>query len=168
MSNGTINDEREVLKVCLGYLHVGAGQVVRSLTFSGLRGGGSEERMISHLRENLKGVSEDTLNDFLAKNRERHPVEPDFDPQALLTCVGDEEFHHVFRDGEGWERFRRMFPDSDGTLRFSRVGLDGNVTQALIYAGQQFDWNVGSGGYRLFSKTDGSWTEIGKVGTWIS
>ena len=166
--NGTIADEREVLEVCLGHLYVGAGQVVRSLTLSGLRGAPSEEQMTSHLRENLAGMSEDTLNDFLAKNRERHPVQPDFDPEERLTCVGDGEFHQIFSDGEGWERFRRMFPDSDGTLRFSRVGLDRGVTQALIYAGQQFDWNVGSGGYWLFSKDDDSWAERGKVGTWIS
>ncbi|HEV8044449.1 MAG TPA: hypothetical protein VGP38_04660, partial [Rubrobacter sp.] len=60
--NGTIADEREVLEVCLGHLYVGAGQVVRSLTLSGLRGGGDEGRMISYLRENLEGVGEDTLN----------------------------------------------------------------------------------------------------------
>lgn len=166
--NGTIADEREVLEVCLGRLYVGAGQVVRSLTLSGLRGGIDEGCMISYLRENLEGVGEDTLDDFVAKNRERHPIRPDFDPEGRLTCLDDEEFYRVFRDGEGWERFRRMFPDSDGTLRFSRVGLDRDVTQALIYAGQQFDWNVGSGGYRLFSKRDGSWTESAKVGRWIS
>ena len=78
------------------------------------------------------------------------------------------EFREVFKDGGGWERFRGMFPDSDGTLRFSRVGLDRDVTQAVLYAGQQFDWNVGSGGYRLFSKVDGAWTERARVGTWIS
>ena len=166
--NGTIADEREVLDVCLGHLYVGAGQVVRSLTLNGSRGNTEEDRMISYLRQNLEGLGEDTLNDFVAKNRERHPVRPDLDPEGRLTCLDDREFHRVFRDGEGWERFRRMFPDSDGTLRFSRVGLDRGVTQALIYAGQQFDWNVGSGGYRLFSKRDGSWTERGKVGTWIS
>lgn len=166
--NGTIADEWEVLEVCLGHLYVGAGQVIRSLTVSGLRGDVDEGRMLSYLRKNLVGLGEDTLADFLAKNRERYPVEPDFNPDGRLTCLDDGEFHHVFRDGEGWERFRRMFPDSDGTLRFSRVGLDRGVTQALIYAGQQFDWNVGSGGYRLFSKTDGSWTERGKVGAWIS
>lgn len=166
--NGTIADEREVLDVCLGRLYVGAGQVVRSLTISGLRGDVDQGRMLSYLRESLVGLGEETLADFVAKNRERHPVEPDFDPEGRLTCLDDEEFHRVFRDGEGWDRFRRMFPDSDGTLRFSRVGLDRGVTQALIYAGQQFDWEVGSGGYRLFSKTDGSWTERGKVGRWIS
>ncbi len=166
--NGTIADEREVLEVCLGHLYVGAGQVVRSLTLSGLRGTVDEARMLSYLRENLVGLGEETLADFVAKNRERHPVRPDFDPEGRFTCLDDRQFHRVFRDGEGWERFRRMFPDSDGTLRFSRVGFDRGVTQALIYAGQQFDWNVGSGGYRLFSKRDGSWTERAKVGTWIS
>jgi len=166
--NGTIADEREVLDVCLGHLYVSDGQVVRSSTVSGLRGMVDKGRMLSYLRENLEGLGEETLADFVAKNRERHPVEPDFDPEERLACLDDRMFHHVFRDGEGWERFRRMFPDSDGTLRFSRVGLDRGVTQALIYAGQQFDWNVGSGGYRLFSKTDGTWTECGKVGTWIS
>jgi hypothetical protein len=166
--SGTVADEREVLEFCLGCLHVGAGQVVRSLTTSGSRGGTSGEGMLSFLRENLAGLGEETLVDFVAKNRERHPVEPDFDPGGRLVCLDDEAFHHVFRDGEGWERFRRRFPDSDGTLRFSRVGLDRGVTQALIYAGQQFDWNVGSGGYRLFSKRDGSWTECAKVGAWFS
>jgi hypothetical protein len=166
--NGTIADEREVLDVCLGDLYVGAGQVVRSLTLSGLRGDVDEGRMLAYLRENLPGLDEETLADFLAKNRERHPVRPDFDPGGRLTCLDDGEFRDVFRDGAGWERLRRTFPGSDGTLRFSRVGLDRGVTQALIYAGQQFDWNVGSGGYRLFSKTDGSWTERGRAGVWIS
>jgi hypothetical protein len=166
--NGTIADEREVLDACLGHLYVGAGQVVRSLTLSGLRGEVDEGRMLSYLRQNLVGLCEETLADFVAKNRERHPIRPDFDPDGRFICLEDTEFYRVFRDGEGWERFRRLFPGSDGTLRFSRVGLDRDGTQALIYAGQQFDWNVGSGGYRLFSKRDGSWAERGKVGTWIS
>ncbi len=166
--NGTIADEKEVLGVCLGQLHLGTGQVVRSLTISGLRGRLDEGRMLDYLRQNLPGLGEETLADFVSKNRERHPVEPDLDPEGRLVCLDDEAFRHVFREGEGWERFRREFPRSDGTLRFSRVGLDRGVTQALIYAGQQFDWNVGSGGYRLFTKRDGSWTEGARVGAWLS
>lgn len=168
MFNGTIADEREVLGVCLGLLYVGAGQVVRSLTLSGRPAATGEGQMISYLRENLEGLKDETLEDFLVKNRDRHPVGPDLDPDGRLVCVGDREFRHVFRDGEGWERFRRTFPDSDGTLRFSRVGLDKGATQAVLYAGQQFDWNVGSGGYWLFAKSRGYWTERGRVGTWIS
>jgi hypothetical protein len=166
--NGTIVDEREVLAVCLGHLYIGSRQVVRSLTRSGLHLPADEERARSYMRENLEGLGEETLADFFAKNREQHPVEPDLNPEGRLTCLSDEEFRNIFRDREGWDRFRQAFPESDGTLRFSRVGLNRDVTQALIYAGQQFDWQVGSGGYWLFSKSDGTWTESGRLGTWIS
>ncbi len=167
MFNGTIFDEQEVLIICLDRLHLGERQVVRSLTRSGLQAQ-VDERMLSYLRENLEGLDEETLADFLAKNRVQYPVEPDLSPGGRLVCVGDERFGHIFRDGDGWARFRRAFPESDGTLRFSRVGLDRDVTQALLYAGQQFDWNVGTGGFWLFSGLDGEWTEAGRVGSWIS
>ena len=129
------------------------------------------------LRESLRELEsandeyesiEETLTDFLAKNREHHPIEPDLNPGGRLVCVGDEEFEHIFRDGDGWARFRKEFPDSDGTLRLSRVGFDRDVTQAMLYAGQQFDWNVGSGGFWLFSCLDGEWTEVGRAGSWLS
>lgn len=48
-------------------------------------------------------------------------------------------------------------------LRFSRIVLHRDVTQAMLYAGQQFDWNVGSGSFWLFSKTEGGWMEAGRV-----
>ena len=167
MLNGTLADEQEVLRACLAQLHLGERQVVRSVTRSGLQVPG-DERMLSYLCENLEGLDEETLNDFLAKNREQHPSEPDLNLGGRLVCVDDEEFEHIFRDGEGWARFRREFPESDGTLRFSRVGLDRDVSQAVLYAGQQFDWNIGSGGFWLFSKLDGEWTEAGRVGSWLS
>jgi len=166
-SNGTFADEQEVLTACLAKLHLGERQVVRSLTRSGLQTP-ADERMLSYLRENLEGLDEETLTDFLAKNREQYAIEPDLNPGGRLLCVGDKEFGHIFRDGDGWARFRRQFPESDGTLRFSRVGLDSDVTQAMLYAGQQFDWNVGSGGFWLFSRYNGEWTEAGRVGSWIS
>src|SRR5918995_5045142 len=167
MLNGTIADEQEVLTACLAQLHLGERQVVRSLTRSGLHIP-ADERMPAYMRENLEGLDEETLTDFLAKNREQHPIEPDLNPGGRLLCVGDEEFEHIFRDADGWARFRREFPESDGTLRFSRVGLDRDVTQAMLYAGQQFDWNVGSGGFRLLPKSSGGWSEVGRVGNWLS
>jgi hypothetical protein len=166
--NGTIVDEQEVLAVCLGHLYIGTRQVVRSLTRSGLPPSTGREQALSYIRENFEGLSEETLADFLAKNREQHPVEPDLNPGGRLTCLSDEEFEHIFRNREGWERFRQTFPESDGTLRFSRVGLNRDVTQAMVYAGQQFDWHIGSGGYWLFSKSSGVWAESGRLGTWLS
>ena len=78
--NGTISDEREVLAVCLDQLYLGDGQVVRSLTRSGLHRA-TEARTISYVRDNFEGLNEETLADFFAKNRERHPVEPDLNPE---------------------------------------------------------------------------------------
>lgn len=167
MPNGTIADEREALAACLGHLYLGERQVVRSLTRSGAHMPDDEERMISYLRENLD-LEGETLDDFLAKNREQHPVEPELNPGGRLISLDDEEFQRMFRDGDGWDRFRQAFPESDGTLRFSRVGLNRSVTQAVLYAGQQFDWSIGSSGYWLFSKADGEWIESGRSGAWIS
>jgi hypothetical protein len=167
MSNGTIADEQEVLRACLTLLHLGERQVVRSLTRSGLQVP-ADERMLDFLRENLQGLDGETMTDFLTKNRVPYAIEPDLNSGGRLLCVGDDEFGHIFRDRDGWARFRRQFPESDGTLRFSRVGLDRDVTQAMLYAGQQFDWNIGSGGFWLFSKLDGEWTQAGRVGSWIS
>jgi hypothetical protein len=124
MFNGNIADEQEVLTACLAQLHLGEGQVVRSMTRSGLQVPG-DERMLSYLRDNLEGLDEVTLTDFLAKNREQCPIGQDLNPGGRLICVGDEEFEHIFRDGDGWARFRREFPESDGTLRSRGSGSTG-------------------------------------------
>ncbi|MBA2694087.1 MAG: hypothetical protein H0U65_16605 [Rubrobacter sp.] len=167
MPNGGVSDEREVVAACLDLLFVGEKQVVRSETRGGLGMPSDEERMLSYIRENLEGMSEETILDFLEKNRGRHPVEPNLDPRGRLLPIADEEFRHIFRDGEGWTRFRETFPESDGSLRVSRVGFDGAVSQALIYAGQQFDWETGSSGFWLFTKTGGEWVEAGRAGEWL-
>lgn len=168
MSNGTIADEREVLAACLDRLYVGSRQAVRSMTRSGLYTPTDEEKMLSYVREHFEGLGEKTLADFLAKNREQHPIDPDLNPGERLICIDDEDFRNIFRDEEGWDRFRQTYPESDGTLRFSRVGFNSDVTQAMIYAGQQFDWDVGSNGYWLFSKSDGVWVESGTFGEEVS
>lgn len=165
--NGLIADEREALEVCLGQLYLGEKQAVRSMTRSGMQAPAGEERALSYIRENLRGLEEETLEDFVAKNREQHSVEPDLNPDGRLVCLGDEEFGRVFRDADGWEHFRRTFPESDGALMFSRVGLDRSVTQAVLYAGLQVDWAVGSGGYWLLSKSGGEWSEAGRCGEWL-
>src|ERR671910_733614 len=99
MFNGTVADEQEVLTAYLARLHLGDRQVVRSLTRGGLQVP-ADERMLSYLRENLVGLDEETLNDFLAKNRGQHPIEPDLNPGDHMVCVSEEEFGHIFRDGD--------------------------------------------------------------------
>jgi hypothetical protein len=168
MPNGTFDDEREVVALCLDLLFVGEKQAVRAETRGGLGMSSDEARMLEYIRENLEGISEETISDFVEKNRERHPVEPSLDPKGRLVPVNDGEFRRIFRDGDGWNRFRETFPESDGTLRVSRVGFDRGVAEALVYAGQQFDWEAGSSGFWLFAKVGGEWIEAGRAGSEIS
>ena len=73
MLNGTIADEQKVLTACLAPLHLGSRQVVRAMTRSGLQVP-ADERMLSYLRENLDGLYEETLDDFLAKSHEQYQM----------------------------------------------------------------------------------------------
>jgi hypothetical protein len=108
MLNGTIADEQEILIARLAQLHLGERQVVRSVTRSGLLIPG-DERMFYYMRENLEGLDQETLTDFLEKNRVQHLIVPDLNSGVRLICVGDEEFEHNFRDGDGPD-FARSFP----------------------------------------------------------
>lgn len=168
MANDSFADERDVVALCLDLLFIGERQAVRAETRGGLGMPSDEARMLEYIRENLEGIREETVSDFVEKNRGRTPVEPSLDPKGRLAPVGDEDFRHIFRDGEGWKRFRETFPESDGTLRISRVGFDGEVSQALVYAGQQFDWDTGSSRFWLFEKFGGEWVEAGRAGSEVS
>jgi hypothetical protein len=169
--NGTLADESAVLRECLRAIGIGRQQVVASMTRLGRIGPASKEELdqtASYLREGLEGVEEETLADFLAKNRDCHPVAPDLTLDGQLVCVSDEQLQHIFRDNEGWERFRERFPESTGTLDFSRVGFNSDLTQALVYAGVQVDWLMGQGAYGLYTRTEGGWAQSASVMAWIS
>jgi hypothetical protein len=169
--NGTIADEAVVLRVCLHALGIGSKQVVHAWTDQHRSVGSPEDesaRAVAYLRKKLKGLQEETLGDFLAKNKERHLVAPDLTLAGRLVCIADEDLRHIFRDYQGWERFRETYPDSRGTVGFSRVGFNPALTQGLVYAGIQADWLTGQGAYWLYSRSPGGWVELASAMAWIS
>jgi hypothetical protein len=169
--NGTLADEADVLRLCLSRIGSSSKQVVQDHTYLGLTEPSSAEaleRTANYLRTNLKGLREETLADFLEKNREPHPVAPPLTLEGQLLPMSDADISHIFRDDKGWTRFREMYPLSAGTIGFSRVGFDRSLTQAIVYAGIQVDWTAGRGTYTLFAKTDEGWTESATTVSWIS
>src|SRR5947207_342185 len=121
--NGTLADEAGILRLCLHSLGVGAPkQVAESLTGLGFCFFNSVGEFTSFLRDKLPGLQDETVDDFLEKNAERHPVAPQLTLNGQLHCVTEDEFRSIFQNGNGWERFRQQFPDTFGYVEFSRVG----------------------------------------------
>jgi hypothetical protein len=152
-------------------LGIGPKQVVHASTNLGLTRASSAEELrqtASHLRHELKKLEEETLEDFLAKNNEAHPVAPALTLDGQLIPVSDEDLRQIFRDNDGWERFRAAYPESSGNVGFSRVGFNAAMTQALVYAGMQVDWLMGHGAYALFAKDGTTWKEVKSTMAWIS
>jgi hypothetical protein len=147
--HGTLADEAEVLRVCLTSFRISSRQVVRALTSLGLARASSPEELKQtshHLRYQLTELEEETVEDFIAKNMERHPVAPPLTLAGQLIPVAEEDMRQMFRDNDGWDRFRSAYPESTGIVGFSRVGFNAAMTQALVYAGMQVDWLMGHGG----------------------
>jgi len=128
----------------------------------------ARERRARNLRSNLKGLQEETLSDFLAKNEQQHSVAPALTLDGQLLPVSEEDLRHIFRDNKGWDRFRALYPYSSGTVEFSRVGFNRTLTQALVYAGKQVDWRMGHGGYWLYARSGNRWVESGYTEAWVS
>ena len=169
--NGTLADEAEILRLCLSELGIGSKQVVHAYTTLGLARASSPEELEQtgrSLRTNLKRLDEETLDDFLAKNKEPHLVAPALILGGQLIPVTDEQLREVFRDNNGWQRFRELYPESMGNVSFSRVGFNIALTQALVYAGQQVDWLMGHGAYWLLQKKENRWKKAGSAMAWIS
>lgn len=124
--NGTVDDEVKVLRLVLKRVGIGPKQVIHSLTF---RADLSDDFLVrSHV---VPKLLDETLVDFLAKNKESHPVEPAFTLNGSLRPMGlEEEYRLLF--GQDLKGFQDNLPESHGIIGFSRVGFDAKLTQAFV------------------------------------
>lgn len=166
--NGTVADEREILAICFDRLGIGERQVARASTSDEINTASDKDHIISYMRGNLTGFSEETLADFLAKSRERYPIDPDLNPGGRLTCLSDEEYQGIFEGLDGWKTFHQRFPGSNGRVAFSRAGFDPDMTRALMYASHYTGWLSGISSYLFFSKLNGAWSKPAFFGGGIS
>jgi hypothetical protein len=169
--NGTLGDEVEVLKVCLGEIGVGPKQVVHTHTGLGnivRRSDDGDAALKTYLRAGMKGLKLQTVDDFFKKTEHPLDVSPSFSLGGALVSVSRDRIRRIFRDHDGWDRFRKKFPDSSGRLEFSRVGFSRDLRQALIYVGIQRDWTAGYGGFWFYRRLRGRWVASGSAMAWIS
>jgi hypothetical protein len=123
----------------------------------------------NYFRRASSAVSQVTIDDYLTKNNQTHPLSDRFNTRVRRVLFDNAEFHRLFRDvTKGWEEFYRRFPNSGGFIRFSRVGFNVERTQALVYVEHGCGGTCGAGRYLLLAKREGVWRIEGAYMAWIS
>lgn len=119
------------------------------------------------LDEDMPTLSEETYEDFVAKNKESYILKDSFDVMAHIVLTSEEELNNLFED-DGWSEFYEIYPSSQGIMNVSRVGFNTEMNQAFFYVGNQNHWLSGSGYYVLLEKKNGVWRIKNEVMIWIS
>ncbi len=116
----------------------------------------------------MPGIAETTLDSFRIRNAEPMTLTNRLPLRLPYVWISEQEVKEIFRDSQGWKRFYERYPGSQGIMEFSRVGFNSDLTQALVYVGNQSDWLAGAGYYVLLVKEGGTWVVRNRIMVWIS
>lgn len=124
------------------------------------------------LSERLAPLVQQTLEDYIDKNREVHKLSIDLDielPYKLLTKAEEIEIFKI-RDKEhdGWKIFSEKYPGAFGYTAFSAVGFNSAMDQALVFVSHYCGWLCGSGSLVVLVKHEGIWESRGWLMLWVS
>jgi len=132
-----------------------------------LAGEGKSERD-QYVRKNLPGLSPQTIDAFVARNRRRYPLRNLFTARVKCVLISEAEMRAIFDRGKWWPEFYRKYPKSQGILTLSRVGFNAAKDQALVCVGDQSEGRAGAGYGILLARRKGAWGIQSKVMLWIS
>jgi hypothetical protein len=122
-----------------------------------------------YLRQQFPSISQETINDYVAKSKEAYELKDAFDLKLNHTLVKKGEVEGMFKGGvNGWEAFYKRFPDSGGLVGVSRVGFNPEMNQALMYVEHGCGGLCGTGHYVLLNKGEGGWKVAKRFMAWIS
>jgi hypothetical protein len=168
-----LKNANAVFQACTSYLRIGRQQVISGLTSNGHGRAWSDEgrkQTVNYLHKNIDGLDDETIEHFVALNRNSLPVSEVYRIDKGFTILSDEQLREIWHADvdRGWDRFRELYPDSHGTLEESLTGFNADETRALSYSGMQFDGLMGHGDYLHFKLTDSNWKLDGRAMAWIS
>jgi hypothetical protein len=127
--------------------------------------------MEEHAIKNLPELMQDTLDNYRVKGKECHTLRKQFNIPVKYLLVTDKDIEPLFPKGEVdrvWRRFYNKYPKSSGIISLSNIGLNGEMTQALVYTGRSCGGLCGAGYYVMLTKEDGFWSIKSKINTWVS
>jgi hypothetical protein len=125
------------------------------------------QQSIDYIKSGLPGVSKETLNNYLARNRQPSQLSPDMQLGVNYVLLSTDGLSTIMKQANGWDAFYAKYSHS-GYTQFSRVGFNQTLDQAVIYVGGMAGPLMGSGFYYLMEKKDGQWVIKEQVMAWIS
>jgi hypothetical protein len=126
------------------------------------------QQTMDYIKSDLKGISRETLNNYLERNEQPGQLAPDMDLGADYLLLDSKGLAKITRQPNWHEILKEKYPTSEGYIVFSRVGFNRTLDQALIYVGRVRGPLMGAGYYYLMGKIDGEWRIKEEIMVWIS
>lgn len=167
----SLSEEYKVYDVLINSIYVASDVkliVIEDSTGVSTYREGLETTMV-YIKRHFDALEQLTINNFIKKNVQRYRLGSWFCLKVKFTIITREEIKKIFWRGRGWDEFYEIYPNSQGILRLSRVGLDNEVSQAVVYVGNQEHWLAGKGYYVFLVKDNKErWKVKDKVMIWVS
>ncbi len=126
------------------------------------------QQTIDYVKSSMKNVTNETLNNYLKRNKQSSQLSPDMQLGADYVLLSEDELRQITSQSNWGEVLNEKYPNSGGYLIFSRVGFNNTLDQALIYVGQVRGPLNGNGDYYLMEKQNGQWILKDQLAVWIS
>ena len=125
------------------------------------------QQTIDYVKSGLKGISKETLDNYLERNAQPSQLSPDMQLGVEYVLLSSEELSTIFKQPDGWGAFHKKYSDAGYTV-FSRVGFNNTLDQAVLYVGSVAGPLMGAGYYYLLEKENGVWIVKEQIMVWIS
>jgi len=127
--------------------------------------------LVSALRQEMPGITEELVTNLIAANTEPYDLAPRFAFEVPVVLVSWQEYQALSSELEEQECFevvRERFPHPEfqGWFRLSRVGFSRSTNQALVYF-ESYVCN-GAGFIALMEKRNGIWSMAAHTLVWLS
>ena len=126
------------------------------------------EQSIEFIRSGLPGISNETLENYLARNAQPSQLSLDMNLSMDYALLTAEELAEISSHPNWGELLTEKYPNSHGYSVFSRVGFNNSLDQAVIYVGNMAGPLMGAGFFYFMEKQNGEWVIKQQVMVWIS
>ncbi|MBX7254814.1 MAG: hypothetical protein K1Y02_00535 [Candidatus Hydrogenedentes bacterium] len=122
------------------------------------------------IRKQLAGLRQDTLEDFLLKNKESVTLTDTFPLKLNIVLIPNSQIKDLFQthDKKAYDVLKGLYPGSIGFTRVSQVGFSKDGTQALLYGVGSRGPTGGGGGITLLDWDGEVWRVTADAQIWIS